>query len=94
MIVTLLEYLLKFIVDVHFLSFLISSEQPIKRCTGGTILEVECCNTKTPCSVGEGGCNVDDDCESDLICGYRNCDPKIFSRWTNCCSGRFTIICK
>eukprot|EP00092_Neocalanus_flemingeri_P087752 GFUD01110803.1.p1 GENE.GFUD01110803.1~~GFUD01110803.1.p1 ORF type:complete len:101 (-),score=13.16 GFUD01110803.1:117-419(-) len=26
-----------------------------------------------PCSIGQGDCNVHDDCEGDLVCGTNNC---------------------
>ena len=67
--------------------FLILLERHESKCTGGPTLEVGCCSQKAPCSVGEGGCRIDSDCEQGLMCGYRNCDPKYFSRRTNCCSG-------
>ena len=35
---------------------------------------VNCCTDNGPCSVGEGGCASDTDCEGDLVCGTENCD--------------------
>ena len=33
----------------------------------------ECCTSESPCGVGEGDCDFDNQCSGDLICGNDNC---------------------
>ena len=35
--------------------------------------EPDCCTSSEPCAIGEGGCNGDDECEGNLVCGTDNC---------------------
>ena len=54
-----------------------------------------CCTPDTPCGLGGGDCNSDQDCKGDLICGLyqsnsNNCknEPRIGLTWptnTDCC---------
>ncbi len=32
-----------------------------------------CCTEESPCDVGEGDCDDDDECRGDLVCGEDNC---------------------
>ena len=41
-------------------------------CPGGP--DDACCTDAIPCSLGEGGCDGDNSCEGDLLCGNENCD--------------------
>jgi len=57
-----------------------------KVCTGerGT---GECCTKDSPCKVGGGDCDKDEDCAGDLVCGKDNCrDFNWFARSSyDCC---------
>ena len=56
-------------------------------CYSGTIEERHsCCTLDFPCTVGQGNCRVDEECEGDLLCGLGNCG-KSFSLYENCCTG-------
>ena len=33
----------------------------------------ECCTRESPCKVGGGDCDKDEDCAGDLVCGKNNC---------------------
>ena len=55
-------------------------------CTGGSREDMHgCCTKKNPCSIGEGDCKDNDDCEGDLICGQNNCDDKFTWDSADCC---------
>merc|ERR1711915_130181 len=41
-------------------------------CDGSTSAR-SCCTRNRPCSVGEGDCDRDSDCEGELKCGSNNC---------------------
>ena len=52
-------------------------------------IDNQCCTADTPCGIGEGDCDSDDQCSGDLICGHDNCGTG-FSYWTgseeyDCC---------
>ena len=57
------------------------SEQPKsgQRCKGRFLseekLKSDCCTAETPCGLGEGDCNTEDNdgCEAGLRCGENNC---------------------
>ena len=44
----------------------------------------DCCSTYNQCGINQGGCNSDNDCSGDLICGSSNC-PSPFPSYANCC---------
>ena len=45
-----------------------------------------CCSEEYPCFEGEGDCDVDKDCQGELVCGTNNCNPDAFSpNWADCC---------
>ena len=57
-------------------------------CRGGE----HCCGPDSPCSLGEGDCNSDQDCAGVSVCGRDNC-VKSGGRWDpsdDCCSRRCT----
>ena len=59
----------------------------IGRCNGGMFLELEdCCNNLSPCDIGEGDCDTDDDCLGSLVCGKQNCGSGFFWNSTDCCT--------
>ena len=43
------------------------------RCGPDPYTAAGCCTPQSPCSEGEGGCDTDDQCASDLKCGKDNC---------------------
>jgi hypothetical protein len=47
----------------------------------------ECCSTEEPCGLGEGDCDVDEECIGNLVCGTNNCrqDGSGFTRQADCC---------
>ena len=50
----------------------------------------ECCSQGIPCSLGQGDCDTDAECENDLLCGSEgqgegsNCGPKFYET-AECC---------
>ena len=50
--------------------------------------DYDCCKTSDPCGVGEGDCDIDADCEGDLVCAKDNC-INLDSSWADsdfdCC---------
>ena len=46
-----------------------------------------CCSSSNKCGVGEGDCDVDDDCQADLKCGTDNCrlGENGFPSFYDCC---------
>ena len=67
------------------------------RCQGE---DAGCCTSLTPCGVGEGDCDIHDDCAVGLLCGTDNC-PSGWDWDDDCCTypqvvkecngGRFVI---
>ena len=47
----------------------------------------DCCTSSNKCSLGEGNCDSDSDCEGDLVCGTNNC-RNFDTTWSggNCCT--------
>ena len=45
-----------------------------------------CCNATSPCNIGQGDCDTDDDCIGNLVCGKQNCGPGFFWDSTDCCT--------
>ena len=47
----------------------------------------ECCSIDEPCGVGEGDCDLDEECHGDLVCGKNNCrrDGTGFTVFSDCC---------
>ena len=50
-----------------------------------------CCSDSQPCGLGGGDCDVDQDCQGDLVCGTDNCGPphSLVSSSADCCVGMF-----
>ena len=48
----------------------------------------ECCSLEEPCGLGEGDCDIDDECARDLVCGKDNClrNGSGFNRKSDCCA--------
>ena len=70
---------------MKFTNYLLGKQ--VSNCFGGVQGTYFCCTEKLPCGVGEGSCIFDQHCEPGLICGYKNCDPKLFPSDANCCAG-------
>ena len=45
----------------------------------------QCCTKEEKCSIGEGDCDLDDDCQEGLICGVDNCDSGFPGTEYDCC---------
>ena len=47
----------------------------------------ECCSTEKPCGLGEGDCDVDEECIGNHVCGENNCrqDGSGFTAQADCC---------
>ena len=45
------------------------------------------CSLAKPCPLGEGDCDSDDECQGDLVCGYKNCDGSQYGANDDCCKG-------
>jgi len=47
----------------------------------------ECCSVEEPCGLGEGDCDIDDECYGHLVCGKNNCrrDGTGFTIFADCC---------
>ena len=47
----------------------------------------ECCSVDEPCGLGEGDCDLDDECAGELVCGTDNCIQKNtdFTAKADCC---------
>ena len=46
------------------------------------------CSTETPCTLGQGDCDHDEECDEDLVCGDDNCQQDFSDRAheeTDCC---------
>ena len=44
------------------------------------------CTTQKPCFVDEGNCDSDDECQTDMFCGSKNCPDYLgFLSSVNCC---------
>ena len=44
------------------------------------------CTSSCPCEANQGHCESNDQCNGDLVCGFRNCKSALgFSNGTNCC---------
>merc|ERR1712038_1610548 len=58
-----------------------------KRCGGRNIDEGLCCSQETPCDLGEGDCESDNDCQGDLVCGNNNCKQfaAYYHKKDDCC---------
>merc|ERR1711936_394878 len=58
-----------------------------KRCGGRNIDKGICCSQETPCKLGEGDCESDNDCQADLVCGNNNCKEfsAYFHEKDDCC---------
>merc|ERR1712066_251472 len=58
-----------------------------KRCAGRHIDKGVCCSPETPCTLGEGDCENDNDCRDDLVCGNNNCKQfaAYFDKKDDCC---------
>merc|ERR1711988_103418 len=58
-----------------------------RRCGGRNIDEGICCSQETPCELGEGDCETDQDCSADLVCGNNNCKQfaAYFHEKDDCC---------
>ena len=60
-------------------------------CTGDPSTNWNCCSDAVPCTLGEGDCDKDTQCEGDLVCGSDNCFrdfPSTGSNWVvgaDCC---------
>ena len=56
-------------------------------CDGGFRNETrECCSEAEPCNEGQGDCDDDNECRSELVCGHNNCDAsKFFWDSADCC---------
>ena len=51
--------------------------------------EIGFCTDEKPCDVDYGHCESNDQCGSDLKCGFNNCPPELgFPNGTNCCFSR------
>jgi len=48
----------------------------------------ECCSIEEPCGLGEGDCDIDDECAGDLVCGKNNClrNGSGFNKKSDCCA--------
>ena len=44
-----------------------------RHCNGHPITDMNCCSAERPCSIGEGDCDYDRDCQRGLKCGFDNC---------------------
>ena len=44
-----------------------------------------CCTVDHPCDIGQGDCDVNEQCIDDLVCGENNCDGMFFSN-LDCCT--------
>ena len=42
-------------------------------CHGHPITDMNCCTRGRPCSIGQGDCDFDSDCQNGLKCGTDNC---------------------
>ena len=45
-----------------------------------------CCTVQSPCAVGEGDCDSNNQCKGDLVCGTDNCGHE-FPSTADCCQG-------
>ena len=43
-----------------------------------------CCTSTIPCNLGEGGCDSDDECAGNLVCGTDNCAAG--NSYLDCCT--------
>jgi len=63
--------------------------QPIsgKRCRGRNFDKGRCCTAGSPCIECEGDCDVDNDCNGNLVCGNNNCKAfgSFFHEKDDCC---------
>ena len=60
------------------------------KCRGGD----DCCSLENICKIGEGDCDVDEDCFGlGLICGTKNCIPNnaLYNNIDDCCTRRCSI---
>merc|ERR550519_915456 len=44
-----------------------------------------CCFPNSPCGLGKGDCNTNNDCEGSLECGENNCEGDFFTEEDDCC---------
>ena len=55
-------------------------------CYVATVGEEDFCTTDDPCVAGEGDCDFNDECQSNLFCGSNNCPDSIsVSGSVDCC---------
>ena len=46
--------------------------------------DASCCTWNSPCGIGEGDCDTNDQCAGGLVCGVDNCGPEFPSSY-DCC---------
>ena len=48
--------------------------------------DINFCSSGIPCKAGEGDCDKHDECENDLVCGFKNCNATLGWNWeASCC---------
>eukprot|EP00092_Neocalanus_flemingeri_P038422 GFUD01041829.1.p1 GENE.GFUD01041829.1~~GFUD01041829.1.p1 ORF type:complete len:633 (+),score=149.63 GFUD01041829.1:55-1953(+) len=59
----------------------------LSRCRGRNFDKGRCCTNENPCVEGEGDCEVDGECNGDLVCGNNNCKGfgSFFHEKDDCC---------
>ena len=58
---------------LHYKRFIFCAEHVSVLACSGERGTGECCTRESPCKVGGGDCDKDEDCAGDLVCGKNNC---------------------
>ena len=87
-----MPYLVEYTLESQRMPFYVEhTKQALEvKCRGGD----DCCSLDNICKIGEGDCDVDEDCFGlGLICGTNNCIPNsaLYDNIDDCCTRRCTV---